>query len=627
MLRTHRNPGHRPARRHHRQLRLHRHPLRHHRRIPHRPARLRRSKIQHEARRSLARRRRLKRIHRQPIHHIVVPNRHHKPMHRLDRHILPAIRIRIQPSRQSRRQNGHRNPRSHPAYIHIPELRPSRPLPQVHPARMRRIHLRILPQRVHSHRGNRHILNLRRLKPVPARPQRRRHRNRAVPNRPPRARPRRPRQTIPARRKYRTRRPISFDCPVHPAAPRSRPALRRRTRNIHALIHINRQVVQPRIAQQIRSIRTRIQHILPRKPHQTRNLLPLSPNRLQMPRQRVRLANPRRQSQRNPMPRQIGRLRILDRRLQSSRIVRHPIADRPKLLHAPLMLLSTRRAKILHANPLRVGKRIRPRIIRRHHHRPTRRSGSRRSLRLLQRALRRPCLRRIHPIQALRHHRPGYSPTPGRKPLRRNLIHIVLIRSHQRRRRIAAQNQRTRQRSAARRQHARLRLRNRLVHIRLAHRLNRLSRRHQLRLHRRQRRRSRRRNHPVLRAHRPIRQMKHRRVIQTRRIRPRIRSQVHAQEPIRPHRHHRLPGRHLQSRRSRESRPTHQHRPRSRLPIRQVHGPLHRSHRLRQSNAARHHQTRNPNHSAQPCPHRKHPFPNRVQTQKGAPSQSPERPT
>ncbi len=88
---------------------------------------------------------------------------------------------------------------------------------------------------------------------------------------------------------------VRLHLPVHSAVSRRRTPRGRRARNIHALIHINRQVMKPRIAQQIGRVRHRSQHILARKPLQTRNLPSLSTNRLQVPGKLVRLANPRRQ--------------------------------------------------------------------------------------------------------------------------------------------------------------------------------------------------------------------------------------------------------------------------------------------------------------------------------------------
>ena len=84
--------------------------------------------------------------------------------------------------------------------------------------------------------------------------------------------------------------------PVHLAASRRRAPLRRRARHIHALVHIDRQIVQPRVAQNVRRVRPARQHVLPRKSHQRRNLLAQPSNRLPMPAQRPRLARSLRES-------------------------------------------------------------------------------------------------------------------------------------------------------------------------------------------------------------------------------------------------------------------------------------------------------------------------------------------
>jgi hypothetical protein len=128
--------------------------------------------------------------------------------------------------------------------------------------------------RVNTRRRNLHVLNLRHAQPVAPRARRSRHRDRAVAHRPRRARPRRPRQSVPARRKNRVRSPSAGSL-AHASC--RRPPLRRRARNIHALVHINRQIVQPRVAQNIRRVRPVASTSCPGNPISADTCLPNPP--------------------------------------------------------------------------------------------------------------------------------------------------------------------------------------------------------------------------------------------------------------------------------------------------------------------------------------------------------------
>ena len=227
---------------------------------------------------------------------------------------------------------------------------------------MRRVRPRILRSHgVHARRHNLKVLNFRHPQPVAARSQSRRHRNRAIAHRPSRARPHRSRESAPARRKDR----VPLHQPARPAASRRRTPLGCRTRNIQALIHIDRQIVDPRVAQHVDRVRPRRQHILARKSHQRRDLLAQSPDRLPEPTQRPRLASALRNRQRHPM-----RLRIIQRRLQRIGIVGNSIAHCAKFLHAALNLLRAIRPQIVHIHAIRICEPVRPRIGRRNLHGP-----------------------------------------------------------------------------------------------------------------------------------------------------------------------------------------------------------------------------------------------------------------
>ena len=139
-----------------------------------------------------------------------------------------------------------------------------------------------------------------------------------------------------------------------------------------------------------------------------------------MPAQRVRLAGPFRNRQRNRM-----RLGIIDRRLQRVGIVRRPIAHRAKLLHASLILLRDSRSQIRHINPIHIRESIRPRISRRNLHRPIR---PRSTHRLLKRRLRTHRLRRLHSIHRRRRQRPRHISPGERYRQRKAFIHVMLVR-------------------------------------------------------------------------------------------------------------------------------------------------------------------------------------------------------
>ncbi len=225
VLAAHRHRRHRAARRRHRQRRLHRIPRRHHHRIPHRPSLRVAAQIQHQPRRRLARRRGISRHRHHVIQHVVRSRCRRKRVRRLDRHVLPAIRIRIQSRRRRHRQRRNRNARIQSANIDVPELAPLRPLRQVQSARMRRMRSRILRRhRIHARRRNLHVLNLRHAQPVSSRARRRRHRNRAIAHPPRRARSRRSRQPISARRKNRIRSPSAGSAGSFPPPRAPRPA-------------------------------------------------------------------------------------------------------------------------------------------------------------------------------------------------------------------------------------------------------------------------------------------------------------------------------------------------------------------------------------------------------------------
>ena len=110
------------------------------------------------------------------------------------------------------------------------------------------------------------------------------------------------------------------------------------------------------------------------------------------------------------------------------------------------------------------------------------------------------------------------------------------------------------------------------------------------------------RHNPKLSANGTVRQVIDRRVIQPGRIRPQVRRQIHAQEPIRPHRHRRRSRCHLLVRCRSKRRPADQHRSCARLPIGQEHRPLYRCrrHRLPRHRQAAAHSQQHRDHNPQP---------------------------
>ena len=221
-------------------------------------------------------------------------------------------------------------------------------------------------------------------------------------------------------------------------------------------------------------------------------------------------------------------------------------------------------------------------------------------------------LQRRHRIRR-QSYRPRHSPADrrqiiSRSHIRHRRIHISLARhiaSVHRRRHIRRNRKRldASNRLAVTQVHHARQLR---IHIQHRNRLRRRARSRR-RLHSRQVHRRSRRHHPILSLHFIRPQLKHDRVIHSRRSRPRIRHQRHAERPIRAQRHLRHSSRHRLPARRHKRRPRDDQSSRRHSAIRQINGVRDGSRRgptLRNRFSS---ESRNPKPASRD-PHRQHPI-------------------